>query len=316
MALRRTVLPLALALAALLAATALAPPAHARRAHVAVGLGDQSPAMFGTPAFSRLKMRKARYFVRWDAMRSRSERARLDHWLFAAAMTRVRPLVHVSTDDLRAKRAHLPSTAAYRRLVGRLVRHLRHRGVRDVGVWNEANHKTQPTYRSPRRAAAYYRQMRRLCRGCTIVGLDVLDQAGVARYIRRFFRALPPSLRHRRIVVGIHNYSDTNRRRARGTRTIIRTVRRLDRRARFWLTETGGVVNFGRSFPCNPRRAASRTAYMFRLARRYDRYVERLYAYNFFGAGCRGFDAGLVEADGTPRPAYAVFRSRLASFTR
>jgi hypothetical protein len=55
---------------------------------------------------------------------------------------------------------------------------------------------------------------------------------------------------------------------------------------------------------------------MFRLARRYDRQVERLYAYNFYGAGCQGFDAGLVEADGTPRPAYNVFRSKLGSFIR
>jgi hypothetical protein len=295
----------------------LSPPsAQARRAGVAVGLGDQNPAMFSDPGFARLKLRKARYFVRWDIMRRPWDRRRMDQWLFAAALMRVRPLVHVSTNNLRPKRAVLPSTRRYRREVGRLVRHIRARGVRDVGVWNEANHKTQPTYRSPRRAAAYYRLMRRMCRGCTIVALDVLDQAGVARYIRRFFRALPRSLRHRRIVVGIHNYSDTNRRRGRGTRTIIRAVRRQDRRARFWLTETGGVVSFGRSFPCNPRRAASRTAYMFRLARRYDRYLQRLYAYNFYGASCRGFDAGLVEANGWPRPGYGVFRATLGSFLR
>jgi hypothetical protein len=299
-----------------LAPALLTPTAQARRTQVAVGLGDQSAAMFSSPSFHRLNVRKARYFARWDTMRRPAERDRLDQWLFAAALTRVRPLVHISTNDLRAKRAKLLSTARYRRDVGRLVRHVRARGARDIGVWNEANHKSQPTWRSPARAAAYYRLMRRMCHRCTIVGLDVLDQRGVERYIRRFFHALPRSLRHRRIIVGIHNYSDTNRRRARGTRAIIRTVRRYNRRARFWLTETGGVVNFGRAFPCNTRRAASRTAYMFRLARRYDRYIERLYAYNFFGAGCRGFDAGLVEADGTPRPAYGVFRSKLGSFTR
>jgi hypothetical protein len=315
--LHRSVL-IATALVALAPAVAPAPPsAEARRARVAVGLGDQSPAMFTTPSFQALRLRKARMFVRWDVMLRPADRARMDAWIAAARAARVRPFVHVSTNDLRAKRARLLSTARYRQRVGRLVRHLRARGVRDIGVWNEANHKTQPTWRNPRRAAAYYRQMRRMCRGCTIVGLDVLDQTGVERYIGRFFRALPRSLRHRRIVVGIHNYSDTNRLRGRGTRAIIRAVRRYDRRARFWLTETGGVVNFGRAFPCDTLRAASRTAYMFRLARRYDRYLERLYAYNFFGAGCQGFDAGLVGgATGVPRPAYAVFRSRLASFRR
>jgi hypothetical protein len=55
---------------------------------------------------------------------------------------------------------------------------------------------------------------------------------------------------------------------------------------------------------------------MFSLAKKYDRYVERLYSYNFFGANCNGFDAGLVAANGTRRPAYSVFRDRLKSFTR
>jgi hypothetical protein len=308
--------PGAAAFVAALAVVA-APPAEGRRTKVAVGIGDQSPAMFAQPTFRALKVRKARTFVRWDAMRRPDERARLDAWIDAARRAGVRPFVHVSTNDLRSKRAKLISTRQYRRDVGRLVRHVRSRGVRDIGVWNEANHKSQPTWRSPARAAAYYRLMRGMCRRCTVVGLDVLDQAGVERYIARFFRALPPSLRHRRIVVGIHNYSDTNRRRSRGTRAIIRAVRRYDRRARFWLTETGGVVNFGRSFPCNTRRAASSTAYMFGLARRYDRYLERLYAYNYFGSGCQGFDAGLVDgATGAPRPAYGVFRSKLGSFVR
>jgi hypothetical protein len=35
-----------------------------------------------------------------------------------------------------------------------------------------------------------------------------------------------------------------------------------------------------------------------------------------YGAACQGFDAGLVEADGTPRPAYDVFRSKLGCFIR
>jgi hypothetical protein len=189
-------------------------------------------------------------------------------------------------------------------------------GVRDWGVWNEENHRSQPTASSPRRAAQYFREMRAVCHGCHIVALDVLDQAGVARYIAAFFRSLSPSLRGRATVVGIHNYSDTNRRRSSGTRTIIAAVRRYDRHATFWLTETGGVVNFGRAWPCSERRAASSVGYMFRLARQFRRSVTRLYAYNWYGSNCRGFDAGLVRASGSPRPAYYTFRRSLAGFTR
>jgi hypothetical protein len=310
MRLRLITLPILLAAAALLPASAQA------RTHVAVGLGDQSAAMFSNPHFQSLKVKKARYVVRWDAMRIRAYRDALDAWVAAARARHVRPLVHISTNNLTPKRARLLTTKRYRRDVGRLVRHLRRLGVRDIGVWNEENHKSQPTYRSPRRAAAYYRQMRSLCHGCTIVALDVLDQAGVERYIRRWFAALPRSYRHKRLIIGIHNYSDTNRRRSRGTSSIIRTVRHYARHARFWLTETGGVVNFGRAWPCSTNRAAHATSYMFRLAHRYDRYLERLYAYNFFGADCRGFDAGLVASNGAPRRAYWVFKQRLRSFVR
>jgi hypothetical protein len=295
----------------------LLPGAATARTHVAVGLGDQSAAMFTNANFQRLKVKKARYFVRWNAMHDAGARAAVDAWVQTARAAHVRPLVHISTNDLRPGKGRLLTTKRYRRDVGSLVRHLKRLGVRDFGVWNEANHKSQPTSRSASRAAGFYRVMRSVCGSkCSIVALDVLDQRGVEGYIARFFHALPSSYRHRKIVVGIHNYSDTNRLRSSGTSSIIRTVRHYDRHAKFWLTETGGVVNFGRSFPCNVRRAASRTSYMFRLAKRFDRYIERLYAYNFFGANCRGFDAGLISANGAKRPAYDVFRARLRSFTR
>jgi hypothetical protein len=161
--------------------------------------------------------------------------------------------------------------------------------------------------------------MRGVCRGCTIVALDVIDQRGVAGYIKRWYRALPRSYRHKRLIIGIHNYSDTNRFRSRGTKSIIRTVRKQNSRARFWMTETGGVVNFGRSFPCNQKRAAKAVSYMFSLVKRFRSSIKRLYAYNYFGTypqPCQGFDAGLVNGNGSPRPGYAIFKSRARSYSR
>ena len=63
---------------------------------------------------------------------------------------------------------------------------------------------------------------------------------------------------------------------------------------------------------------------MFTYASRYrTRGVQRVYSYNFFGiesgTGCGTrcrFDAGLVGADGTPRPVFAVFKQRLGSYSR
>lgn len=307
----------------ILCAGALAPaafaPAASAKTNVAVGLGEQSPTVFSQQAFKDLKIKKVRYFLRWDAMRPGQEETRraAEEYVRTARAAKQRVFIHISTDTFTPKKAKLISVKQFRRDVGKLVRHFRKLGVKEWGVWNEANHKSQPTWRSPKRAAQYYREFRKFCKGCTIMALDVLDQAGDARYIKRFMAALPRSLRtSKTLKIGIHNYSDTNRKRSTGTRRIIRTVKRYNRRASFWLTETGGVANFGRSFPCNLKRQANRTAYMFTLAKKFRRDIDRIYAYNWTGADCQGFDAGLTNRDGTLRPAYATFKSKARSFTR
>jgi hypothetical protein len=302
------------------------PTAAQARTNVRVSIADQHEAMFDAPAWKALKLRTTRYFIRWDAIRHPQHIAWAESYVRKARANRVSVLMHISTNNLTPKRAKLPSVRTYRRDVGRLVRHFRKLGVREWGVWNEANHKTQPTWRSPSRAASYFKTMRRLCRGCRIVGLDILDQAGATRYIQRFYRAVGRSYARRYLkYVGVHNYSDTNRssRRGRGTRSIIRAVRRYRSNTQFWLTETGGVVNFGRSFRCNPanpapaeRRAAASVRRMFSLARKYRRNIKRLYVYNWSGASCNGFDTGLTRADGSLRPAYYSLKSRLSAFRR
>jgi len=306
-----------LALAALLA-TLLVTPAtvQAARTPVAVGIADQQPLMFDQPAFRALKIKKTRYFIPWDAARRPGELAKADAFVAGARSAGVGVLMHISTNNITSTHAKLPSVAQYRRDVGRIVRRYKARGVKDWGVWNEANHRTQPTSRSPERAAQYFPVMYALCKGCTIVALDVLDQRGVEGYIARFYNALFPTSRSRARLVGIHNYSDTNRKRSSGTSAIIHSVHRYNRGAQFWLTETGGVVNFGRAFPCSERRAASRLSYMFSLARKFRRNVRRLYIYNWTGSNCNGFDAGLTKRDGSLRPGYTVVKRQLAGFIR
>jgi hypothetical protein len=304
-------------LVGVLALSLLIPAAAQARTHVRVSIADQHISMFDAPAYQRLKLKRTRYFIRWDAIRHPADLAAVKAYVRRARRAHVRVLVHVSTNDLRERKAKLPSVRQYRRDVGRLVRQLRPLGVREWGAWNEVNHKTQPTWKSPKRAAQFFKTMRSICKGCSIVALDALDQAGVSRYIRRFYKALGSKRRFARIV-GIHNYSDTNRasHRGRGTKAIIRAVRHYNRHTQFWLTETGGVVNFASAFPCNEKRAASSVGRMFRLARSNRRYIKRLYVYNWTGANCNGFDTGLTRADGSLRPAYTTLRSYLRSFTR
>jgi hypothetical protein len=298
-------------------------PAGAQaRTSVRVGIGDQQASMFDQPAFQRAKFKRVRYFIAWNAMDNAPARLSARAFVQRARRDGFSVLLHVSSDDLRIRKAKLPSVAQYKSKVGRLVTYFRGLGVREFGTWNEANHASQPTYRSPTRAAQFFREMYRMvkghCSSCAVVALDVLDQTGVERYMRTWYRALSSTFRRRATLVGIHNYGDVNRQRTTFTRNIIRQSHSYNRSTRFWFTETGGIVNFGRSFPCSTSRAASRLRNMFSLARTYHSSgVDRAYIYNWTGPGCDArFDAGLTGSDGSTRAGYTVVRQQLPNFLR
>ena len=311
-----------------IAATALAPASPAAaRSSVRVGVADQSPRMFDSSHLKRLNIKRTRYFVASDVMQDSAERARATAFVKAARRARVSVLLHISTTDLRSNRGRVVSPSAYRRNAGRIVAYFRTLGVRDFGAWNEVNHKTQETWNHVGNAVSYFKSMysalRSRCRSCALVGLDVLDQAGVERYMRSFYKRLSRTWRKRLKVVGIHNYADVNRNRSTGTRTIINTARRYNRSTKFWFTETGALASFRGSFPYNEARQAARMRNMFTLASRFrSRGVQRVYEYNWFGVengGCGRsclFDAGLVDPDGAPRPVYNVFASKMRSYSR
>ena len=292
------------------------------RTAIRVGIGDQHVAMFDQEAFQSAKFERVRFIVPWNVMDDVAQRLAARAYVKRARADDLRVLLHVSTDDYRIRKARRPSVGDYRRHIRRLVHYFRALGVREFGAWNEVNHASQPTYDSPNHAALYFREMYRAVKGhchtCGVVALDVLDQAGVERYMRSFYRRLSATYRRRATIVGIHNYGDVNRRRTRYTRSIIQQAHHYNRHTRFWLTETGGIVKFGRSFPCSTARAADRLQWMFRIARRYRRGgIDRLYIYNWTGAGCDArFDAGLTAPDGTPRAGYRYLRRALPNYLR
>lgn len=312
-AVRRTLL------AAILLTGATASTAAAR-SPIRVGIGDQSAAMFDAPAYRALQMKTTRYFFPWNGMQDGYQLSRATEFVEKAQREGVSVLLHLSTDDFRLKKAKLPSVAAYTAQLKKIVPYFRARGVREWGAWNEANHASQPTYRDPRRAAQFYRAMYGVVGSKdTIVALDVLDQGGVERYQQRFYAALSPTYRKRAKVVGIHNYGDVNRGRSTYTASIIRTARKYNRATRFWFTETGGLVEFGKSFRCSTSRAASKLKNVFTLAKRYrSQGVDRILLYNWTGPGCgkTRFDAGLTGPTGETRVAYTQLRKLLPGYSR
>jgi hypothetical protein len=263
-----------------------------------VGIGDQGAAMFADPRFKALGIDKARLVTAYDATRVRFERELDDAWLAAARAAGVEPFV--TFGHSRVNPTKLPSVAEFRSAYRAFRK--RYPDVRVYAPWNEINHASQPTSRAPRRAAEYYNVVKAECPDCTVLAGDLLDQAGMGRYLAEYRRHLGGAPR----IWGLHNYGDSNRFRDSGLRELLATVS-----GDVWLTETGGIVRFGRSFPQDEQRAARAVSYALRLARRHNR-VKRLYLYNWTASQPTDrFDSGLVGPDGKPRPGYAVLRKAL-----
>jgi hypothetical protein len=280
-----------------------------------VGLGEQDPAMFGSPAWQGLGLKTVRYLVPWDWHLSGGQ-AEVAAFMTAARAHRQRVLVTFTArrgcfDGRRYSRAaacRAPTAGAYRRAF--LAFDNRFPWVRTYSAWNEVNHISQPTFTRPRLAVRYFRVLRseRRSRRFRVMAADVLDTSNMRRYLRAFLRRAPGRPR----LWGLHNYQDVNRRTSLDTRLMLETVP-----GKVWLTETGGLVKFGESghFDYSEARAANRTRWMFRLVRRYAAprrgraRITRLYVYRWFGepAGAR-MDVGLVDPDGRPRQAFSVFR--------
>jgi hypothetical protein len=281
-----------------------------------IGIGEQNPAMFSSPAWQSLRLERARYIVPWN-WRAAGREAEVAEFMNAARAHRQDVLVtfaapHGCFDGRRYSRSpacRAPTAGAYRRAVRAFDD--RYPWVRTYSAWNEVNHISQPTFARPRLAVRYYRALRRESRRrhFRVMAADVLDTSNMVRYLRAFLHRAPGRPR----LWGLHNYQDVNRVTSGDTRRMLAVVR-----GKVWLTETGGIVKFGdsRQFRYSEARAANRTRWMFRLAARYDSRrrglrsrIARLYVYKWFGElpGAR-LDAGLVGPDGSPRPAFWVFQ--------
>lgn len=258
-----------------------------------VGLGDQQAAMFTDPRFRKLGIEHVRLVVSYDAVAVDFERDLTDTWLKKAQQAGVEPFITFGHSRVHPEK--LPSVAEFRRAF-RAFRE-RYPKVRVYASWNEINHASQPTHDRPERAADYYNVVKSACDGCTVLAGDVLDQPGMARYVKRYRRHLDGAPR----IWGLHNYADANRFRDSGLGELLRTVK-----GDVWLTETGGIVRFGRSFPHDEQRAARAVKFVLALAKKTPR-VLRVFLYNWTGTPPDDrFDAGLIAPDGSARPAYDV----------
>jgi hypothetical protein len=285
-----------------------------------VGVGEQNPQMFETPSWQSLKLKRVRYLVPWDYAKTQWQRDAVNHFMTQARAHRQDVLVTFTARSgcylpsgrySKKKVCRAPSAKAYKKAF--LAFDKAYPWVQTYSAWNEINHKSQPTFKSPGKAAGYYNVLRKYTRKKKFraMAADMLDTGNMGRYLAAFKRKVKGSPK----LWGLHNYGDVNRRRSTYTKQMRRSVPGV-----VWLTETGGIVKLLPSFKRSTSRAKARTKGMFKLVNRYDTRrrgmrskITRLFVYTFYGVDASArFDAGLVNPDGSPRPAFGVFKKNAA----
>lgn len=288
---------IALATAAFLAAPAAAPA-------ITIGVADQRPLFLTNGSFERTLLGRARILVAWDAVRSDGQRAQLDAWFGAARTAGVVPLVtfgksRTAPDDLPTPERYAAAVREFRS---------RYPWITEFSTWNEANACGERTCRRARLVAAWYRQLRILCHGCTLLAADLVDQPNLGDWGREFRRnaTVQPTR------WGLHNYLDANRYTTRYTREALAATE-----GQLWLTETGGLVDRNNAsttvIPQGFTHAANATGFIFDTLRRVSSRIQRIYFYNWV-ANPPGFswDSAFVNHHLQERRSYRVLRDRLA----
>jgi Glycosyl hydrolase catalytic core len=287
------------------------PRAHAAATYL-TGIGDETTEMFGDPNWKQLHTKIARYIVPFDAAVHSYSLDKAKLWMKAAESQHIQVLVAFYHSEYSPTK--MPSVAQYQHDVQKFIKLFPK--VRQYQSWNEANRgNIRGVLASPSASAAarYYQALIRVCKGCTAIGLDVLDANNISptlRYISEFKREIGKLRTVMPKIWGLHNYSDINRLQSSRTRQLSRALG-----GQVWLTETGGIVQFGGAFPnrngSGLKRAAKVLNYMFNVAASQPR-IKRLYIYDWTGGNARTrFDAGLTDNHHVPRPGYVVVCKRL-----
>ena len=308
--------PFALALSlALLACLLAVPSAIGRASHVRAhaansyltGIGDEHTEMFGNPLWKQLHTKITRYITPYDAAVKPYYLQQARAWIQDAEAQHQQVLVAFYHSEYTPTK--MPSIATYQSDVAKFIKDFPN--VREYQAWNEANRgNVAHSFSSPSAVAdaKYYQALLRVCKGCTVLGLDVLDAANITptlKYISEFKREVSRLETVRPAISGLHNYSDVNRLESARTRALVKALG-----GQVWLTETGGLVKFEPGFSNHHGeglvRAAKALNKMFAIAGVVPQ-IKRLYIFDWTGGtASTHFDAGLMNAKYQPRPGYIV----------
>ena len=282
-------------LLALLLLGATAAPAQA----VSVGISEQKEDFLHAPLFRATGIQEVRRTAPWDSVYHPWQRSEIDRWMFAALTAGKQ--VMVSFGGSRGGSKHPPSPERYARGIGKFIE--RYPWIRAYSSWNEPN--LGRTRNNPKLIAQYYKQLKRKCLGCKVIGAEVVDSPNMASFLRGFKR----SLKYAPELWGLHNYNDANRFTTHRTQLFLKLTK-----GKIWLSETGGIVRkkHRQNLPTGERHQAKATRFVLDKLAPISERVERVYLYHWKQeAEPESWDSGLVRADETPRASYFEVEERL-----
>jgi hypothetical protein len=305
-------------LALLVVACAVLVPAAPASAKIQIGISEQNWKVFTNPYFKKLQLKYARLVVPWNVgLRKDYTRDIADAWLAGAKADNIEPHIAFGVAGFSDKYfGKGPTLAQYTKAVKAFRK--RWPDVKVFSPWNEENHVFQVTARSPKLAAQYYSIMKKQCRGCKILAADVLDDANLTSWLKRFKRYVKGKPR----LWGLHNYQDANKHRPFKQSWTYKLSKLV--KGDIWSTEAGGLVGFktvkGRiAYKYSLSRQLKAQRYLFKLMgnRKVRNRYKRVYIYNFFGTWTAKrrtsrWDSGLVGLNGKPRPAYYDLKKHIA----
>ena len=296
---RRLLLPLMLLLL-------LALPAGAQAAAARLAMAEQDATFFADPRFRELGIRDARLVVSWDVISSRWETEQVDIWMANARAAGVNPMVTFAHSRAVGRELYLPTVPEFRAAV-RAFR-ARYPFVTDYQTWNEANHSTQPTRKSPKRAAKFYNVLRSECPSCKVSAPAVLDGGSMLKWLKKFRK----NTKRKPKVWSVHNYADANYNSKKFTKLLLKKTN-----GELWFTETGGIANRWVKGKQDKRFSVKKqtkaTKQVFKLAKLSKR-VTRIYFYHWVSpvGETPRWDSAFIGPDGLPRPAYEILKKQAA----
>ena len=319
---RRLLLPLLL----IAASFALSIPSSASAASLPkLGVADNNLSTVTDPRFQAFGIKYLRVTIPWNVyLKPNSGTARrFNQTIDDAQRQGIRVLGSFTLGSFksRRKRLALVGLKSYTKAFKRFRK--RQKDVKEFIPWNEQNHRFMPTRtrRGSKRAALYYRAVKRNCRRCTVLGATVLDEKNVVSYLKRYKRQLRQLRIKQPRIWGLHAYKGVEKGSTKPVRRMLRTVR-----GKVWIVESGGhYKHSGRKPKVRPngQRQARQDRFLFnRIANNpgLRRRIRRIYIYNWAQVSRNTWDSALIGPDYAPggttpisglklRPAFFVVQS-------